>query len=220
MKQKVDVSLDVNEPPKMSYAIDKNSDVENLELVRLDACDIEIEGVGFERKTVSDYINTMKGEGSRTFEDQLYKMTERYGVCYILIDGDMSETESPFKTQMLGSSIRGHMASVTARESNSVRAVIPCSNTLLLVDMAVRLARKHVEDESRSYVPKPAIGMNEPTTKMMYACIDGIDAELSQRLYQVWPSISKFTEEVTYDKLTKIDGIGEKKAAEIINSIV
>lgn len=213
-KTTVDVRIDIHEPGDLTAALDTHDEVESLTVDVLDAADIAIGSVGFERKTIEDYVQSMTDDRLR---EQAHKMSQLYEVAYVLVEGDMTQTESPFKSGMSGESLRGSWASLTAREESGVRAVIPCSNLSLLADMAVRLARKHIEESDDDYIPKGDVtGVDEPTTKMMYACIDGIGAKGAETLYEEWPSIWDFIANASYNDVANLDGFGEKTAKAVM----
>lgn len=220
-KEHVEVTIDVHEPPEITAAVDAHPEVEDYKFENpMPAGDLEINGIGFERKTVSDYVNTLKGSGTHTLDEQLHKLNQRYEIAYLLIDGDMSETENPFKSDMPGEAIRGSWASLTAREDSGVQAVIPCSNPALLVDEAVRLARKHIEPKQGDYIPKPIDNSDYSVTAMMYACIPSVGATLAQELEDEFPTIADFMNRADFDTLQEVDGIGEKRALKIIDEFV
>lgn len=219
-KQKVHVIIDSNEVaqnPEIVGKVYEHEEVESYEEKDLPAADLEIEGIGFERKTPSDYIGSLK-KGRLT--EQTHKLGQRYEHAYVLYEGDLVQSEQPFKSGMEATSIRGSMASLTAREESGVRAVIPVSNMDLLIDMAIRIARKHIEESDQEYIPKPATAPDEPTAKMMYACIDGVGPSMAQTLYEEYPTITEFIERADYEALQDLDGIGENRAIQIIEAFV
>lgn len=217
VKKSVEVVIDVREPPEITGAVDAHPEVESYEFAELPAADLEISGIGFERKAPGDYVGSLK-DGRLT--EQTMKLGQRYEHAYILYEGSIVETDSPFKSSMNGSSIRGSMASLIAREDSGVHAVIPVSNRELLVDMAIRIARKHIEESDQKYIPKPDVGVNADPTEMMYACIPGVGPEMAERLKEHYPTIRMFTEEASFEELQEIEGIGEERALKIIDAFV
>lgn len=216
-KQKVDVIVDVHETdPSVAAAVVSHPEVENYTLDQeLPAADLEIEGIGFERKTVSDYVGSMKG---KRLDSQTRKMNQRYEVAYILVDGDMAETRNVFKTDMDGNSIRGSWASLTARDDSGIRAVIPCSNNELLVDMAIRLTRKHIEDSDREFIPMEPTEPNAPTAKKMYAQIPGVGPKMAGTLYDKYPAVIDLIREASHESLQQIEGVGPTTASKIMDA--
>lgn len=50
-KATVEVTVDIREPPEVATAVDAHADVASYSYAEMDSADIEIAGVGFERKT-------------------------------------------------------------------------------------------------------------------------------------------------------------------------
>lgn len=217
-KEQVHVIIDVNEPGEITASVDGHEEVEDYSLDRLPAADLEIQGVGFERKTMSDYASTMMSNGR--LRNQVAKLNERYDHAYILVEDDLSQTVNPWKatnSNVKGESLRGSMASITAREGIPV---IPCSDTALLVDMAVRLARKHVEEnDGKKFIPKGAVGAKEPAAKKFYGILPGIGVETAEILYEEYDSITQFVTNATEEDLRQIEGIGPARAKDIMEAI-
>jgi DNA excision repair protein ERCC-4 len=216
-KESVSVVIDVHEPPEITGVIDAHDEVEDYSFEELPASDIEIEGVGFERKTIEDYTSSLT---SGRLTEQVRKLGQRYEHAYILVDGDMSETDSPFRSNIDGKSLRGHMASLTARDNSGVHAVICCSNQTMLADMAVRLTRKHIEDSDESFVPQPVDDPDVSTTTMMFACVDGVGPKMAETLSDEFSSVEDFMDRADFDTLRGIEGVGDKMAARILEAFV
>lgn len=212
MKATIDLN-ELQDSLKVPDAFDAHPDVDSIDMSeRLPAGDIELLGVGFERKTISDYVASM--EDGR-IDEQVVKLSQVYDESYILVEGDLAGTENMF-SGMSGTSIRGSMASVTARD-NGVNAVIPCSTIELLADMATRLARKHVEESDKKYLPTHDLQDNDAPVEMkMYACIDGVGPETAESLYEKYPVPAFLCKMSSVEKLTEIDGIGEKTAKKVL----
>ena len=214
-KQTVTATVDVSEPPQMTEVVASHDEVAEWALDALDAADLVIADIGFERKTVEDLAASI--EDGR-LDAQVRKLSDAFETAYILLDGDLIETEQLYGSSMRPSSLRGAIASVTARD-NGIEAVIPCSSTELLVDEAVRLARKHTEDPSRSFVPDPDPAVADaPTPVKMYAALPGVGPELAERLADEFPVPAALVE-AGADDLQQVEGIGERRAAEIVSEV-
>lgn len=214
-KEKVKAVVDIREPSELIYAVRDHPDVEDYEINKLDAGDIVIRGIGFERKTISDYASSLTGKSDRNLYDQVEKMKEAYDHGYILIEGDLSDVESMTHTQVNPDSIKGSMASIEARHGISVKR---CSNMELLVDEAIALARKHHEEPVSKILPTGSIsGIDEPFAKRVYGCIDGISKSRAEALYDRYPSVDAILE-AEKGEIKEIDGIGEKTADTIYDA--
>ncbi|PHQ43897.1 hypothetical protein Z052_01805 [Halorubrum sp. C191] len=215
-KESVPAVVDTREPVEVAALVAEHEEVDGVEREELAAADIVFGTVGVERKTIDDYVASIE-DGRIT--EQIEKLADAFETAYILIDGDLVESEQLWQSGMSPASVRGHIASTTARE-NGIEAVIPCSSTELLVDLGVRLARKHVEDPSRSYVPSPDItGRDADVTTQMYACLPGVGPKTAAALAERWPSMTAFVSDVDWEALQRVDGIGEETAASILTAL-
>lgn len=215
MPVQVDVTIDDREPRSLIRAVREHPDVANVEVVRLPAGDLAIGSVGFERKTLSDYVGSAMGRSGSDLDDQVRRLGERYAHAYVLLEGNLDDLEE-LRTGVPASAIRGSIASITARLAVPV---LPCSDRERLVDMATRLGRKHVEKPSDRRLPTGSVtARNEPTAKRMYACIDGIGPRLAAALYESYPSMEALLA-ASVEELRSIDGIGEGRARRIYGAL-
>ena len=214
----VEVAIDFREPPEVVNRMEAVPWVKEVTLQELPAGDIVIGDVVFERKTWSDFVSTMTdtGESNRSHEDQIAKMLDAYETAYMLIEGDLSDTKSIRYSNMSYASVVGSAASITARKGVPV---IPTSDLEMLCHYAVVLARKHIEDPSPPSIPSGVAGRDAPTSKKVYGVLPGVGPELSSRMYQEWPDAATFFRKADTDSLTKVEGIGEKRAEKILTSV-
>jgi len=134
------------------------------------------------------------------------RLNEAYAHTYVLLE---SELPADGDEGVPAAAVRGSVASITARLGTPV---IPCSDTARLVDLAVRLGRKHVEEPSTRGLPAgPVTAFDAPTAKRMDGCIDGIGPNTADRLYEAYPSVVDLGA-ASPEELTAIDGIGPKRA--------
>lgn len=215
------VVVDDREPPAVAEAVRAHADVDAAESRRLAAGDLVMGDVGVERKTLSDYVNTLLGRSSPDLYDQVRRLSEAYPHSYVLLESelpaDVDERRSSAHRTSSGdgdegvpaSAVRGSAASITARFGTPV---IPCSDLDRLVDMAVRLGRKHVEAPSTPTLPNGSVtALDAPTPKRMYGCIDGVGPDTAGRLYEAYPAVVDLAA-ASPEELMRIDGIGPKRA--------
>jgi ERCC4-type nuclease len=208
---KVDVTIDDREPASLVRAVREHLDVASVEVSRLPAGDLAIAGVGFERKTLRDYVNAAMGRSAPDLDDQVRRLNERYDHAYVLLEGNLDGIEE-LRTGVPANAIRGSIASITARRGVPV---LPCADRERLVDMATRLGRKHLEEPSARRLPTgPVTARDEPTAKRMYACIDGIGPALAAALYEAYPTVEALLA-ASVEELQSIEGIGEGRARRI-----
>ncbi|SEP62271.1 ERCC4 domain-containing protein [Natrinema salaciae] len=205
---RVAVTVDDREPAGLVEAVRRHADVTEVRVERLASGDLAIGSVGFERKTPRDYVTSAVGRAGSDLTDQVERMATAYDHSYVLLEGEFADLES-LRTTVSPASIRGSMASITARQGVPV---VPCTDRRRLVDFAIRLGRKHAEDPTTDRLPVGSVpSRREPTTKRIYGCIEGIGPELAATLYDRYPSVEALLEAGRED-LTRIDGIGEVRA--------
>lgn len=211
----VGVTVDVREPDDFIDRLSNHDDVGEFKIDRLSSADIVVRNIGFERKTMSDYASSLIGKSDRDLYDQVEKMKEAYDNSYILVEADLSDAESIPFTRINPKSVKGSMASIEARHSIPVKM---CSNSSLLIDKAIALARKHNEDPVSSSIPTGSLsGKDEPFTKRVFACIDGVQKQRAEDLYDRYESVEEILD-ADEDELKEIDGIGDKTAHNIYSS--
>ncbi|ELY67518.1 ERCC4 domain-containing protein [Natrinema versiforme] len=208
---RVAVTVDDREPAGLVEAVRSHPDVIEVTVERLATGDLAIDSVGIERKTPRDYVTSAMGRGGSDLADQVERMAAAYDHSYVLLEGDFADLES-LRTNVSPASIRGSMASITARQGVPV---IPCTDRTHLIDFAIRLGRKHAENPTNQQLPVGSVpSRREPTTKRMYGCIEGIGPELAATLYDRYPTVEALLE-ARIDELTGIDGIGPTRAETI-----
>jgi DNA excision repair protein ERCC-4 len=211
----IHVTVDDREPAGLVRAVREHPDVASVEMVRLPAGDLVIDGVGFERKTLRDYVSAAMARSGPDLDDQVRRLNERYAHAYVLLEGNLDGIED-LRTGVPASAVRGSIASVIARHGVTV---LPCSDREQLVDMATRIGRKHVEEPSDRRLPTGSVAArNEPTAKRMYACIDGIGPRLAAALYESYPSVEALLS-ASLEELREIDGIGKGRARRIHDAL-
>lgn len=200
------VAVDDREPAAVVQAVRAHPDVDAVERLRLDAGDVVVGEVGVERKTLPDYVSALVSRGGPDLYDQVQALTDAYPHSYLLLE---AELPADGDEGVPAAAVRGSVASITARFETPV---VPCSDLSRLVDVAVRLGRKHAEDPSTPALPAGAVTrLGAPTPKRMYGCIDGIGPEMAQRLYESYPTVAELVEAST-EELLALEGIGPKRA--------
>ena len=208
---RVAVTVDDREPAGFVEAVRDHPDVTEVVVDRLSTGDLAIDSVGIERKTLRDYVNSAMGRSGSDLTDQVRRMADAYDHAYVLLEGDFADLAT-LRTAVSPESVRGSMASITARHEVPV---VPCTDRTHLVDYAIRLGRKHVEEPSSRRLPVGSVpSRREPTTKRIYGCIEGIGPELAATLYERYPTVETLLE-ANLEDLTEIEGIGEARARTI-----
>ncbi|WP_226022446.1 helix-hairpin-helix domain-containing protein [Halomicrobium salinisoli] len=211
----VDVTVDDREPAGLVAALRGHPDVDAVAVRRLESGDVVSGSVAVERKTPGDYLRSALGRRGSDLEAQVRAMNEAYEHAYVLIEGDLADVEARWP-DVPGAAVRGSLASITARLG---APVVPCGDRDRLVDVAVRLVRKHTESPSTRSLPPGAVpGRDEPTAKRMYGCIDGIGPETAARLYEAFPTVESLLA-ASREDLEAVDGVGPRRAAAIDDAL-
>lgn len=216
-RKRVDVQVDVHEPTAVVEAVMEHEDVEEFELTELDSADIVVDGrIGFERKTPSDFASSMTEEDNR-LRDQVERMVEDYDAAFVLIEGNLSDFSYLSHTNVEDTSLRGFIASIEARYGVSV---VLCDKRDLLVDMAVRYGRKHVEDPPKELKIESSVERNAPVVKRMLGCVDGVGSDTADTIFQKYQTIPDLLAAIDGDLLEDIEGVGPKTAENIENALL
>lgn len=223
MKEKVIAKLDVHEQdaPQMLSALDTHSEVEEWKLSALDVGDLHLTfedsglTVAFERKTPSDYASTLMGKEGTRLDEQVQKLVDFNGPSYILIEGNQEDFRSLTGTGISPQSLVGSVASNDVRYLDGVRF---CSDADGLVDIAIRLARKHKEDPSTVSLDTSVVDKDASFTKRAFGAIEGVGPETAEILERRYKSLTAALN-ADVQELTEIDGIGEKRAQSIYDQL-
>lgn len=203
---RVDVVVDDREPRDLVKTVSAQDDVATVDVRRLDAGDIVVGDVGIERKTLADYTSSLIGRGGPDLYDQIRRLSDAFTHSYVLLEDQLPADGDEHVPAV---AIRGSVASITARLGTPV---IPCSDRERLVDLAIRLGRKHLETPSTPALPQSSVTtIGTPTTKQMYGCIDGIGPDTADRLYQAFPAVADVLA-ASRTELMEVEGIGAKRA--------
>lgn len=209
----VTVVVDDREPAGVVDSVRSHPDVDAVEVRRLAAGDLVIADVGIERKTLSDYVNGLLARAGPDLYDQVHRLREAYDHAYLLLE---SQFPADGDEDVPATAVRGSAASITARHGVPV---IPCSDRSRLVDMTIRLGRKHVEEPSTPALPNGSVTVRDaPTTKRIYGCIDGVGPGVADDLYEVFPTVESLVA-ASMEDLLAVSGIGPKRAEAIFEAV-
>lgn len=209
--------VDYTEPPQVREALEACADVRDVLIGDLPAGDIVIGDVGFERKTPEDYASSIT---DRRIDTQTDKMGRSFDNAYVLIEGNVADFKALTHTSMRASSLRGHMASLTAREGSGVNGVIPCSDLHTLADMAVRLARKHHEEPTPPTLPPDDMDDDVSTLVKIVAQTPGIGGQTARRIAAEFPSVPLLISAIEEGAIDSIDGVGPKTKEELREAFI
>lgn len=216
------IVVDTREPDEVKLLTLSHPDVDNWMETELDAADIVVNGVGFERKTPSDFASSLM-EGR--LDEQAEKLVEVYDHAKILLEGGFEDFSSLPHTSINAASLRGKAASLDMRYG---LAVVPTGGSpetetarRLLIDMAIRYGRKATEDPTSDYLSTGAAGTDEPLGKRLWACFEGVGPQRAEDLFSAVGApmdIGYLTHGDKVDRLMDVEGIGETTAERIASA--
>lgn len=210
-KEKVNVIIDSNEEAQNIEAVELfvlHEDVENFEIEPLETGDFIVEDCIFERKTPSDFAGSLKKGRLR---EQVERMANSEYTPFVLVEGDMSDFSNLEHTQMPAKSLRGMTASIMGRHGIPV---IFCSNSGNLADIAIRIARKTVEDPTQIQVSNSNTVKEAPFMVKFFMNFDGIGLETAEKLERHFNSVESALD-ATVSDFKEVDGVGDVTAEEI-----
>ena len=231
MSETIKLVVDTREPDEIKMLTLGHPDVDEWLEEELSAADIVVNGVGFERKTPSDFASSLIGG---RLDEQAEKLRDVYDQRKILIEGGFDHFSSLPHTSINAQSLRGKAASLDMRYDVPVVPTggSPDTETArrLLVDMAVRYGRKGTTEPSSDFLSVGAVGTDEPLGVRMWGCFDGIGPQRAQDLYEAVGSPTEFAtmsfdfqaghlHETAPDSLMDVDGIGEKTAVSLVEQV-
>lgn len=222
-KETVHVRIDFREPTELVEAVTNHPEVEDYTIEDLEqnvgTADLIIQGIGFERKTPSDFAGSVTDKDGH-LRDQVERMVEIFEHSYVLVEGDYEDFNYLTGSNVKPQALRGFEASISAR--NRSIDVKFCSNTELLVDRAIRLARKHIEEEDRNQlrVNTSVTKSESPFVMRLLGLVEGIGAKTAETIYEELehPSLPELLD-TPPSEFTAIDGIGDKTAERIWETI-
>ncbi len=188
--------------------------------------DIDIGGVGFERKAPDDYVNSLN---SNRLEQQGRRIGEHYDYAYLLYGGTMAATNGDYWAQVTGTQLRASQASLDVRDNIGYDGVIRAAQSSLLIDMAVHYARKHNaarerDSEADDFVPDPApnTAIDTDTTVVLYHGLPNVGPTLAKRMADVYPTMGALVDAVRDDhtQLCDIDQLGPVTAKQIKTQLI
>lgn len=213
----VNIVVDTDEPQQVRMLTLNHPDVDNWMEEDLEAADIVVNGVGFERKRPDDYASSLV-DGRLT--EQGEKLGKVYERAALLIEGTMMDLEQITHSDVNTDSLKGRAASLHMR--NGI-PVIPTGGPpgtetghKRLIDYAIRLGRKATEPPTSAYLEASDVRDKAPPVKRMYGCLSGVGPERADTLHEAYPDPADLVE-ADIAEVSRLPGIGEKTAAKLLS---
>lgn len=222
-KKEVKAVVDNREPNRLVALFDMHDDVASVQAEQLEVGDVlisecsgSVDGpVVFERKSPSDFVQSIQ---DRRMEDQIDRMYNWFTAprSYVVVEGTIADCVDASRG-MPKTAIYGYIGSLSARWQ-----MVPlfAGYPEMEVDLTTRIARKHFEDTNRVVrSPESAPSRADDSLYMRWLlALDGIGRETAQNIQDELESPEELVEAES-DTLTKIDGIGQKRAEQIVMQI-
>lgn len=224
MSEEVDrVVIDSREPDDVDALFEENDQVKDVQRWQLDVGDYVVrvnedeDPIVFERKTISDFIGSMKNRRLETQVNEMYKKHDPEN-SFVLVEGDMQDYDFMPHSEFSSKSARGFVASLSGRWQ-----CVPlfCSEKVHLVDMVVRVSRKCIEETDRILRDPDST----PTTAdpsfydKMLIQLDSIGRKTKEEIQKDFDSPQDFIQNADQDSLEEVKGIGSKTAESILDQI-
>lgn len=216
MKEQVEVVIDSNEAaqkPELTEVLILHEDVKDYKIEPMAEGDIQIEDCLFERKTPEDFASSLE-------EGRLRDQTERLALrddmnSFILVEGDMDDYNHLPHTDMAAKSLRGMDASIEMR--NNIR-VKYCSTVENVADMAVRLARKSIEENASIQHKNTQNSRDIDFLEYVFMGVDGVGPDLARKISDGFESLEEAMN-AKFEDYTDIRGIGQETASNIMETL-
>lgn len=209
----MNVLIDSREPPIVTEDFHAHGTVETVTVEELATGDIIIGDAVIERKEPSDMVSSIK---DRRLFSQVRAMTEVEKLPLVLIEGNIEDFQNLTHTGFSPAAIRGAIASITAR---SGVPVIPCGDRLTLVDMALKIGQKTVDEESVAFSHDgfDTSGEVAPVVQM-YVAIPGVGPGRARTLYEAYPAPEHLVR-ASEEDIRGLDGFGQKTARTVAEMV-
>ena len=169
------------------------------------------ERVGIERKSASDFVKSIVD--GRLF-NQVKRLSEAFEKPVIVVEGSVFRA-----LKMCGVHPRAVIGAQLALAVDMGIPTIFTRNSQETAEAIFMLARREQEKRGgfRSiHVRKPRLGSVEEWQLYVLQCFPHVGPKIARRILEVYGSIRNFCANATLSELSRIEGLGEKRASEIL----
>jgi Fanconi anemia group M protein len=196
--------VDVNEPEDLPERLRELG--VDLEVRRLAPGDYVLGPVGIERKTLTDFFNSLIRK--RLFE-QVQRLRDAYPQPLVILEGDLSEI-STFKHPQ---SVLGAFLAIETKERVPILTTADKEQTALLLSILWKGQDKGAPEYGLRHKPKAlSLGQRQ---RFLVEGLPSIGETLARNLLERFGSV-RAVFDASEDDLRKVPKIGEVKAAEIV----
>jgi len=210
------IKLDSREPPKTKAYLEKNG--LECEICTLEVGDIVCGDICIERKEIEDFVNSLR---TKRLQKQMLQMQDNYKKCFVVLVGKWEKLYYlPYMRMWTMEHTLGALASINVRYNVKLIQVDNDEQMGRLIKKIIEKATDGKEPtimETDVMVVKDKFSEYELKTKMI-ACIPKIGLDRAERIAKNVDIklVNKDGSELTKRNLTRIDGIGDGLAEEIL----
>ena len=191
-----------------------------VETKQLNSADYAYKDIGVEFKTTHDFINSVK---NGRLHKEVLQMNNDYNTTYIVIAGGIHEpirkefwriknTKKGKEHHLNTKSYMGALASFS-----QLTHVLQVENTQQAFHLIRALFEKSTDNKNRN-IPEPELKTDNPLINYL-SCIQGIKSKAPVIIETLNLETLEDLLNLSVDDLTKVDGIGKKKAEKIMEWI-
>lgn len=196
--------VDVNEPEDLPERLRELG--VDLEVRRLAPGDYVLGPIGIERKTLTDFFNSLIRK--RLFE-QVQRLRDAYPQPLVILEGDLSEI-STFKHPQ---SVLGALLAIETKERVPILTTADKEQTALLLSILWKGQEKGAPEYGLRHKPKAlSLGQRQ---RFLVEGLPSIGETLARSLLERFGSV-RAVFDASEEDLRKVPKIGEVKAAEIV----
>lgn len=171
--------------------------------------------VVFEYKTGSDFLGSINSE-THHLHNQVYEMSTNEDFCFVIIESPdlMQELDELYYSTGISMSLQQIDGAIT--EFNTVSTVLSAQTQYQAFDLMMRMAGKIIQQKPYRY----KYGKKSTNQALNWLSAQkGLDNKAEDICRTLDLHTLKDLMELTVDKLTEVNGIGEKSAQKIIKNI-
>jgi len=205
--------IDSNEPADIRKQVQSEVADRDLQLSTetkgLKSGDFVIGDVCIERKEASDLASSIK---DGRLKSQSRRIVSDFDTGYIIIEGDPYDLRY---SNLHQNAVIGTQVS-RSEQGMDIISVPDKSGTAYAVH---KICEKHLEEDTRTEKLKKTSAETEDTFVAMLSCIRGISRRKAEKIAERYGSMTDLANNWSREKLTEIDGIGDKTAEKIISEL-
>lgn len=212
--------IDSNEPPTVKQLVqttilDRTQNTET-KIKGLKTSDFIYKDVAIERKEASDLAESIK---DRRLKEQTLRMKEDFQHQYIVVEGD------PYNLKYSNMHDNSFIGTLVSRAADGIK-VIPTPDKKGTAYALYKIIDKHQDtDNTEKRLLKKTNANAEDTKVAMLSCVEGISGEKARTIFNEtkFNSVADILNEnkdEAFEELQKIEGIGRKLSARIVESLM